>query len=308
MPFRRVLIIADIEGSSGCWNYAASSFLTPEWALACAAMTQDVQSVVRALFGAGVEEIIVKDFHRTGYNLLPEQIDRRARVDSGYALGPIPGMGDPGRAEAVLFLGLHAASGTKGFLPHTMTSRLAEVRVNGHPLPEVALFASVLASYDIRPIFFSGCPSACEQAAMAVPGISTYPINKSQGPTEFDVQLWQSGLARMAVESLSNDVTRPLNGKGPFTVQVVLRDGAVAAQKIARRWRLKRAGAAVRFEVKDLPELFLMLSRICYLVPALLPFLSVGLPLYNFMGRIGLTWVRHRLKHAPSFQTNSDLT
>ena len=92
MPFRRVLSIADIEGSSGCWTYAATSCLTPEWALACAAMTQDVQRVVRALFGAGVEDIIVKDFHRTGYNLLPEKIDRRARVDSGYALGPIPGL------------------------------------------------------------------------------------------------------------------------------------------------------------------------------------------------------------------------
>jgi D-amino peptidase len=308
LPFRRVLIIVDIEGSSGCWDYAASSFLTPEWARACVAMTRDVQSVVSALFGVGVKEIIVKDFHRTGYNLLPEQIDRRARVDSGYALGPIPGMGNPGRAEAVMFLGLHAASGTEGFLPHTMTSRLAEVRVNGHPLPEVALFASVLAPYDIRPIFYSGCPSACRQAARTLPGITTYPINKSQGPAGFDAQLWRSGLARMAVESLSNEITRPLDGKGPFTVQVVFRDGAVAAQKIARRWRLKRAGAAVRFEVKDLPELFLLLSRICYLVPALLPFLRVGLPLYNVVGRLGLTWVRQRLKHAPSFQTGGDMT
>lgn len=308
MPFRRVLIIADIEGSSGCWDYAASSFLTPEWAHACAAMTRDVQSVVSALFGAGVEEVIVKDFHRTGYNLLPEQIDPRARVDSGYALGPIPGMGDPGRAEAVLFLGLHAASGTEGFLPHTMTSRLAEVRVNGRPLPEVALFASVLAPYDIRPIFFSGCPSACDQAAMAVPGIATYPINKLQGPAGFDAQLWRSGLARMSVKSLSNEITRPLDGKGPFTVQVVFRDGAAVAQKIARRWRLKRAGAAVRFEVKDLPELFLVLSRICYLVPALLPFLRVGLPLYNAMGRLGSIWVRQRLKQVPSFQKGSAMT
>ena len=297
MPFRRVLIIADIEGSSGCWNYAASSFLTPEWAPACAAMTQDVQCVVRALFREGVEEIIVKDFHRTGYNLLPEQIDRRARVDSGYALGPIPGMGDPGQAEAVLFLGLHAASGTEGFLPHTMTSRLAEVRVNDRPLPEVALFASVLAPYGVRPIFFSGCPSACQQATMTIPGISTWPINKKDGPAEFDRRAWQSGLARKALESLTNDATRPLDGKGPFTVQLVFRDGARAAQKIAHRWRLKRAGDAVRFDVEDLSALFLMLSRICYLVPALLPFLPLGLPLYNVMGRAGLTWVRHRLRH-----------
>ena len=170
MTFRRVLIIADIEGSSGCWDYAASSFLKPEWALACADMTLDVAAVVQALFSKGVQEIVVKDFHRTGFNLLPEWIDRRARVDQGYTAGPIPGMGDPGRAEAVLFVGLHAASGSEGFLPHTMTSRLAQVQVNGRLLPEVTLFAALLASHGIRPVFFSGCPAACRQAAAEIQG------------------------------------------------------------------------------------------------------------------------------------------
>ena len=158
MRLKRVLIIADIEGSSGCWNYAASSFMTPEWALACADMTEDIRMVVDALLEDGAEEIIIKDFHRTGYNLLPERIDRRARVDSGYALGPIPGVGKPGRAEAVMFIGLHAASGTEGFLPHTMTSRLASVRVGGRLLPEVALFASILAPYGIRAGFIFRMP------------------------------------------------------------------------------------------------------------------------------------------------------
>jgi hypothetical protein len=68
--FKRILIIADIEGSSGCWNYRASSFMTPEWARACVEMSRDVSVVVKALLDAGVEHISIKDFHRTGYNLL----------------------------------------------------------------------------------------------------------------------------------------------------------------------------------------------------------------------------------------------
>jgi D-amino peptidase len=303
VPFRRVLIVADIEGSSGCWNYAASSFLTPEWAIACAEMTNDVQAVVQALLKAGITDITIKDFHRTGYNLFPERIDHRARVDSGYALGPIPGMGDPGQAQAVLFLGLHAASGTKGFLPHTMTSRLAEVRVNGAPLSEVVLFAALLGPYGIRPVFFSGCPDACRQAAAAIPGIFTYSIDKQGGPTAFDPQVWRAGLARKAVASLANHDTRPLAENGPFNVEVFFRDGAAAAQKTARRWQLEQSGNRVRFEVADLPTLFLTLSRICYLRPAFLPLLPLALPFYRLMGRAGLHWARHRLKRlpAPSF-------
>ena len=57
----RILILADLEGSSACWSYAASSFLTDEWARACLGMSKDVSSVVGALFEAGVESITVKN-------------------------------------------------------------------------------------------------------------------------------------------------------------------------------------------------------------------------------------------------------
>ncbi len=80
---KRILIIADIEGSSGCWNRRHSSFLTREWARACLEMTRDVNAVVQALFNSGVEHIQIKDFHRTGYNLLPEKIDGRADIIQG---------------------------------------------------------------------------------------------------------------------------------------------------------------------------------------------------------------------------------
>ena len=297
MTIRRVLIIADIEGSSGCWDYASSSFLTRSWAKACAEMTRDVAAVTDALLQKGIEDVTIKDFHRTGFNLLPDWIDPRTRVQSGYALGPIPGMGHPGSAQAVLFIGLHAASGTGGFLPHTMTSRLADVRVNGQPLPEVALFASLLAPYGIRPIFFSGCPTACRQAEAVIPGISTYAIDKSGSPDAFDTEGWREGLACSAAASLANGDTRPVDGTGPFGVQVVFRDGVASARKAACRWRLARQGDAVHFDVEDLPELFRQLSRICYLTPVLLPVLPVALPLYNLMGRIGLAWVRRQVTH-----------
>ncbi|MEW5725812.1 MAG: M55 family metallopeptidase, partial [Thermodesulfobacteriota bacterium] len=119
---KQILIVADIEGSSGCWSYQGSRFLTTEWARACREMSLDVAAVVRALFAAGIEEVRVKDFHRTGYNLLPELMDPRASVVHGYRRGPAPGLGHPGRAGAVMFVGLHAAAGTAGVLAHTLTS------------------------------------------------------------------------------------------------------------------------------------------------------------------------------------------
>jgi D-amino peptidase len=118
-PINHILIIADLEGSSGCWSYNASAFLSDDWCRACLEMSRDVSSVVSALFDAGVRTVAVKDFHRTGYNLFPEVIDSRATIISGYRRGPITGMGNPNHAQAVMFLGMHAASGSQGFLAHT---------------------------------------------------------------------------------------------------------------------------------------------------------------------------------------------
>jgi D-amino peptidase len=47
------------------------------------------------LFDAGVKTVTVKDFHRTGFNLLPELMDPRVNVVQGYIKGPVPGMGNP---------------------------------------------------------------------------------------------------------------------------------------------------------------------------------------------------------------------
>jgi D-aminopeptidase len=180
-----------------------------------------------------------------------------------------------------------------------MTSRLADVQVNGRPLPEVALFAALLAPYGIRPVFFSGCPDACRQATAEIPGIATFPIDKQNGPERFDACAWRRELARNAVAALSNDVPRPLAGKGPFDVRVAFWEGEGAARQAARRWGLKQEGRTVRFTVDDLQALFIVLSRICYLVPALLPILPLALRLQNAKGRLGLAWVRRQLRHTP---------
>jgi len=291
-----VLIIADIEGSSGCWDYRASSFMTPQWARACVAMTHDVSAVVDALFKDGVEHITVKDFHRTGYNLLSEMINTKTEIIHGYRRGPVPGLGNPGKAQAVIFMGMHAASGTDGFLAHTLTSRIAYLAVNGKPMAEIELFASALAPFMVRPIFFSGCPVACEQAGSVIENITRYPIEKTIGVEQFDAKEWRKGLAGSVVESLGNDLTAPYQPDGPLRAVVTMRDGAHAARKIASRWKLKCHGNQIIFNSPNIQTLYKELIRICYLTPLVEKTLPYCLAAYNLWGRIGLAWVRRQIK------------
>jgi D-aminopeptidase len=259
-------------------------------------MTRDVAAVVDALFGAGVDRVTIKDFHRTGYNLLPGVIDPRAEIIYGYRRGPIPGFGDPGGAEAVIFTGMHAASGSDGFLAHTLTSRIARLEINGDLVAEVELFSSVLAQHGIRPIFFSGCPVACDQAAATVDHIATYPIAKSNCPEDFDAVSWRAGLARSVAKALNNELTRPLQPNGPLRALVKMRDGAAAAQKLANRWHLDYDANQIVLNAPDMQTLYLELIRICFLTPLIEKILPIGLIAHNLRGRWGLDWVQRQIK------------
>jgi D-amino peptidase len=300
-PYRHILIIADLEGSSGCWSHTASAFLTDEWCRACLEMSRDVNQVVRALFDAGVKTIAIKDFHRTGYNLFPELIDSRATLISGYRRGPVPGIGNPKNAQAVMFIGMHAASGSEGFLAHTMTSRIARLEVNRRLLAEIELFAASLAPWKIRPIFFSGCPVACQQAAAVIENIECFPIDKSPGAENFDAASWRATLAHAAVNSLSNDKTKPYEPAGPFDAHVTLRDGEAEAARLARRWKFEQAGAQIRIRSARIQQLYMELIRLCYLTPAIEKVLPLALAAFNLRGRSGILRARQRLKRWGQF-------
>jgi D-aminopeptidase len=293
----RILILADLEGSSACWSYTASSFLTDEWARACLGMSQDVSSVVSALFDAGVETVTIKDFHRTGYNLFAELFDDRARIVFGYRRGPVPGIGNPANAQAVMFLGMHAASGSDGFLAHTLTSRIARLTLNNRYLAEVELFAASLAPWGIRPIFFSGCPVACEQATAVIDNMDCFPIDKSQGPESFDASAWRSALAQAAVNALSNQKTKPYRPAGPFEVRATLREGKAEAVRLARRWNFEQTGEQIRLQADQMDQLYRALIQLCYLTPLTAKILPLALAAFNLRGRLGIMWARRRLNH-----------
>ncbi len=264
-------------------------------------MSRDVSAVISALFKAGVKTITIKDFHRTGYNLFPELIDSRAALISGYRVGPVPGIGNPNNAQAVMFLGMHAASGSDGFLAHTLTSRISRLEVNHRLLGEIELFAASLAPWGICPVFFSGCAVACKQAAAVIENINCFPIDKSRGPENFDSSTWRSALAQAAVKSLANHKTKPYEPVGPFDARVTMRDGEAEAARLARRWKLEQQDNRINIHAADIHELYLQLIKMCYLTPAATKILPLAMIAFNFWGRSGIWRARRRLKRWGEF-------
>ena len=62
------------------------------------------------------------------------------------------------------------------------------------------------------------------------------------------------------------------------------------------RWKFKRKGGQIYIDAPSMQELYMNLIRICYLTPWIEKALPLCLFGYHLWGRIGLAWVRRRLK------------
>lgn len=298
-PGRRVLLLVDIEGSPGCWSSAGSQLGTPEWAFACRELTRDVDAVVKAFFTAGATHVWIQDYHRTGFNIFRNRIDRRAVLRQGYKAGPVPGIGRLPPVDTLAMIGFHASSGSSGFLPHTLTSRFGRVSINGRILCEAELFAGAIAAArtaggvlsGIRPRLFSGCPVACREASEAMPGmvsVQSIKYDPGSGVDGRRVDDWRAALARSAGDSLASPGAELPEENGPYRIEIEMRDGATTATAVADRWHLECSGSIVAFTAVDRLDVFQRLTDIAYLSPWMKPAISLLLRLADVRGRHAL--------------------
>lgn len=287
---KNVYIIADIEGSTGCLTQKDAKLFTLGWARACVELSRDIDTIGRTLLDSGTAaRVRVKDFHRTGFNLLAKLIDDRIEIDQGYQVGPIPGIGELQGFDTLLMTGMHASSGSDGFIPHTLTSRFEAIITNGQLLSEAELFASSVADVGLMPVFFSGCPVACDQAKQAIKGIKTFAVSK---PLNTDIQDMRNQLANAAQAAVKRQSTAVFKPKGPFRTQIKIRGGQQATEKAARLWQLKIVDDYIQVDSTYMSQLYQTLIRIAYLHPAALSSLRPWVKAFKAFGRLSLFWPR----------------
>ncbi len=269
MKGQTAYVVADLEGSTGAWTKAHTLLGTPEWQEARVELTKDINAVAQSLFEEGVKEVIVKDFHRTGFNLITKYLDKRIKLVSGYYLGPAIGFGNLCGANFALFVGLHASGGNEqAFLAHTLTSRIAQILINGQRVGEAELFATVLSFYKIPLAFFSGCPAACQEVAEKMPWVVTYPVFKDtsvyqdQNRKREHIIKLREGLY-LSLKKITNPANLPLFAlQPPFECQVIFQDEEEAQRR--NPWGFMRDGKIIKFQADEFLEMYQNLLKIAY--------------------------------------------
>ena len=193
----RILIAADMEGISGVvhWDHVDSKH--KEYARFRKLMTGDVNAAIEGAFEGGAEEVIVADGHGNARNILLEELDPRARLNSGSPSPFAMVQGVDTGIDAAMFVGYHARVGsTNAILDHTWSGRcVANVWLNGEPVGEIGWNASVCGHFGAPVIMISGDQTACAEAkALIGDAIQTAVVKQARG--------------RMAAECLPPELSR----------------------------------------------------------------------------------------------------
>ncbi|MFE7125550.1 M55 family metallopeptidase [Streptomyces sp. NPDC057617] len=258
-----VLISVDMEGISGIVHPTETNPDRYDYERGRALMTAEANAVIAGVLEAEpTAAVLVADAHGPFRNLLPEELDRRARLVRGKPrpLGMLGGLDE--HTDAAMFIGYHArAGGGPAVLAHTMSDSILDVRVAGRSLGEIGLNAAMAGYLGVPVVLLSGDDSACAELTDLVPSALTVAVKQALGqaaaialhPEEARERLRQAAAEAITQRALVS----PLTIAGPLDVEVDLSgpymvDLATLVPGVSRA----DSGRTIAFTATDIAEAY----------------------------------------------------
>lgn len=169
---KKVYISVDLEGISGVNGDDQTGPGGAEYGRARKLMAEDANAAIRGAFEGGATDVLVNDSHGGQRNLLPEDLDPRARLisHSFKRYGMMEGLDDT--FDAIVFVGYHAkADSPRGLFAHTGSGVVRDLQINGRSVGEGGMNAALAAWYGVPVVAVSGDDTAVDEVTSVVPGI-----------------------------------------------------------------------------------------------------------------------------------------
>ncbi len=231
----RIFISVDMEGITGIVNWDDVTPGGQDYGLFRRIMTQEVNAAIESAQAAGATEIVVRDAHDTGRNILPDLLNPNVRLLRDWSYGPLSMMEGIDRSfDAVIFIGYHARASTpNAVLKHTMTTKLLDVVVNGLKMPEAGINALIAGMFDVPVILVTGDKALCGQARELFGDVETVVVKEGIGTAELGLspQAAQLQIRERTTAALRRIKDfKPYKLAPPYTLEVAFADEA-GAQK-----------------------------------------------------------------------------
>ena len=161
----KVFISVDMEGLAGVVSGQECGPSGPDYPYFRKIMTLETNAAIEGALAAGATEIVVRDGHGSKNNIIPDLLNRRAKLLRGLTDRPENMMlGVDDSFQAVLLIGYHAKAGTdQGVIAHTSTGNVVDFSVNDVSLPEAGYNAIIAGLHNVPIVFVSGDNWICAQ-------------------------------------------------------------------------------------------------------------------------------------------------
>ena len=225
----KLLIAVDMEGISGVTTWDQVTPGHAEWYRFRKLMTADVNAAITGAFAGGADEVVVTDGHWNGDNILIEELDPRARLNTGSPspFSMVEGL-DNG-VHAAFFIGYHARNGTaNAILDHTWSAaRIHNLWINGRLTGEAGWNAALCGQFGVPVLLMSGDQSAAAEAKDWVDGIDTVVTKIAHGRWSAEVlpPVVVQGRIREAAEAAlrrfkKGEAPAPLRMATPLAIRI----------------------------------------------------------------------------------------
>ncbi|MER9408357.1 M55 family metallopeptidase [Mesorhizobium caraganae] len=186
----KIFICADIEGTAGITHWDEAKCRSPDergnpdYIEFREYMTDEVVAACEGARAAGASEIVVRDAHSMGRNLILAKLPDYVRIMRSWSGHPdLMMFGLDASFAAALYTGYHSKAGTDtNPLAHTMSGTVSRLLINGEVESEYTLSALCAARYGVPSAFLSGDAGMCADAKVLVPAIGTVATSEGFGP------------------------------------------------------------------------------------------------------------------------------
>ncbi len=211
----KVFISVDMEGITGVVNSEETSRSGQDYGYFRTVMTKEANAAIEGALAAGATDIVLRDSHGSARNILPELLDRNARLLRDWSDGPKGMMeGIDETFDAVIFVGYHAKAGTPdAVIDHTWSGSVTDLSVNGVSLPEAGFNALIAGHYDVPVALVAGDRAVCEQAEALFGEVETVAVKDGIGAAALSLH---PEVARERIRAGVERALRNLNRYAPY--------------------------------------------------------------------------------------------
>ena len=209
----KVYISADMEGVTGVTNWEEVDHNKPAYTQFQKQMSLEVAAACEGAISAGAKEVLVKDAHYSGRNILPEYLPKRAKIIRGWSGHPYSMLQEINSGfDALMVLGYHSRAGSGGNpLAHTMSSaKIERITLNDRQASELLLHGTIASKYHIPLTFVSGDSGICREVKEISINTVTHSTMRGVGDSTISLQpgLSINIIKRKSQESFDGDLRK----------------------------------------------------------------------------------------------------